>query len=753
MVSKYKSIAARKVVVSLKRQLAGGRPLSIAQLNELRACGVGGDVDEIEAMNVDVVSGRLAIGKRLNANQKAAAAALSIDLSAASNKKIREVAAPKDSAARHRLANLKSSNIGEPPAVVNPARRARCVKSLVEFGLTYCSSLLDNPPPPELVKLVDKMEQAMRNGGKIHLRLPRGKGKSTWAKITIVWALANGVRRFVVVVGATAAAASSILNDVWDLFESSEELLEDYPEICYPIRALDGVMQRAIAQHINGQKTGGRKLSNRIILPTVAGSISSGAIVAGLGLGSSIRGLVRGKDRPDFVFLDDPQKREDALSESKTLRQEKLIQSDIYGLAGHGRSLAMVMATTPIRNGDVSTRFANPKRHPEWSTTTVKLVIKMPDRIDLWERFASLFSEDAINGDTSRTLSSGFYQDNRAEMEEGCVVLDPSDGGADQSAVLHAFTLRCEMGQESFDAEYQMTVQPKAAIFSLTPDFIESRISGYPRCEVPPQAMSVVGFCDVNAASSSGLRWGLLAVGRGNVSTVIAYGRWPESGRLYEASSSEDQIAVAVARGMRAVVETVSQLPITRNGKRLPVSAMCFDGGWQTRVVAAVCQTYRSAIPLIWSKGFGARNYRPSEAVAKPGDHCHLSYSQDNGHFLAYCSDYWRHVAQRSLLADPLVAGSTCLYGSRPLEHTEFAEQIAAEKLTDYGVGQNGSVFWRWEKTGENHYGDVFTCLHMVAAYYGLITPTSGIAIQQIAQAGQITRQAPVKKRRYHFIK
>jgi len=73
--------------------------------------------------------------------------------------------------------------------------------------------------------------------------------------------------------------------------DSNEMLLADFPEVCFPIQALDGISNRAGGQLFKGKRTQIGWTAKEIVLPTIEGIIASGAIIKVARLTGRIRGM------------------------------------------------------------------------------------------------------------------------------------------------------------------------------------------------------------------------------------------------------------------------------------------------------------------------------------------------------------------------------------------------------------------------------------------------------------------------------
>ena len=94
--------------------------------------------------------------------------------------------------ARHVAA--KSELYGKIPACADPEERERCRLDLVRFGLRYGMDFIRRPPSLRMEKAIRKLQDAILAGGKVHVRWPRGKGKSAWEKIALKWIACYGHR-------------------------------------------------------------------------------------------------------------------------------------------------------------------------------------------------------------------------------------------------------------------------------------------------------------------------------------------------------------------------------------------------------------------------------------------------------------------------------------------------------------------------------------------------------------------------------
>ncbi len=139
--------------------------------------------------------------------------------------------------------------------------------------------------------------QRTRDFSQLVLGLPRGFGKSTLMKIFILFCILFTKKKFILVIAARAELAENILSDVIDMLDEPN------------IKSVFGDWRVGIEKDTQGIKKFGFRGRN--------------IILAGLGSGTSLRGLNLKNERPDVMLFDDVQTRECADS---VVESQKLIQ-------------------------------------------------------------------------------------------------------------------------------------------------------------------------------------------------------------------------------------------------------------------------------------------------------------------------------------------------------------------------------------------------------------------------------------------
>ena len=621
-------------------------------------------------------------------------------------------------------------------------RRLMCRDSLADFATTYCmgdGGFLKWPPTGRLLEILAQMQRAVSGKGcstaPFHIRMSRGHGKTSFVKCAVAYALAYGLRRYVVVVSAGTEGASGFIKEIWGLFEQNRALYQDFPELCVPVRLAGDNSNRAKRITFKGRRCLMRKSAAEIRLPVMEGYAASGSILSARSFLSGTRGLVKNTLRPDLVIFDDVQTDEMADSAIQIRAAERKIDGAFMGLGGHQKKIAALMTSTPIRPFDLSEAYAE---RPSWLTFTFPMISKWPDcwksddHFDHWGEYFRLKDRDTVSGGDE---SGAYYRANREEMDRGAEVLSEDNFDRDDgevSAVQHAFNLYYLNGSEAFSAEYQMKPVRSSAVYDLSPALVRSRLSGAPPFQLPHGVTDAVATIDV--MNEAGLRWAILGFGAGNVSAVIAYGRHPASGKpIYAKTDPIDKQDSAVARALDELArELAAARLLDADGHPVPVRALGVDAGWRSRTVGAFCRRIAGTFQRVEAmRGVSWEHYRPIAANGKPragvtlADEWAYHGTGIHGPFLAFHSDYWQEVAQRAWFNEPLQPGSICLFGKDPAAHKTFADEVCADRIAEKDRTRAGQFMWRWYTSGPNHLGDCVKMGFALAYWHKLYSAAS----------------------------
>lgn len=671
-------------------------------------------------------------------------------------------AAPKSVAERVRDYNARKNDLGEIPPVRHPRLKERCRYDLEAFGWYYCRSLLKHRASRAIKEsLVDEVQNCILNGGQALKLYGRGAGKSTWIEyIAPVWAVLYGHRRFPVVIAATLKQAKKGLKTIKRLLARSSEIAADFPAIARPVKALEGISQRAAAQTYRGTPTDIEWGSDQIALPVLRDARGAlldrgcGAVIAATGIGGAIRGANEGGQRPDFLVIDDPQTKKAAHSPAMVQDIINYIRQDALSLAGHDATMSAFVTITPQCFGDVATELSSQSKYPEWSVT-VQPFIKTPcaDFSRLAAEFCEAYAADMAAHDYAKPLSTAWYRQNRHRFA-GLETVDPEqyDHDRELDIVHHLLNLRAKLGETAFNAEIMMEVVDRASELSINPDLVAKALNGTPRGVLPPGTDQLVAFCDVNAKKGAGLSWACVAFGPGRVAAVVDYGRFPAAGQsLVPPGSTDLERNQLVAGGIHHIIHMLAQRRFVDHlGRRVALRALGFDRGWLPDVVHRTLYVNRQKSPLPFSlvamRGFPWNKFgtRQSDILRRDSSGYVFATRSQYGEYIAQMSAYWREIMQSGFLELPLMPGSLSLFGNNAAEHFAFANEICAEKLQrKYPVfnGNKTTMAWDWVTTGPEHFCDCLSGAFALASWFRCYDPLSSTI--DLAALGRVAAKAP----------
>src|SRR5574343_596430 len=401
-------------------------------------------------------------------------------------------------AQRERRAAL--GEVGDLPPVADPARRARCRESLIDFCETYRPAAFYLGWSDDHRRVIERIQATITEGGLFELAMPRGSGKTTLVITSAIWAILYGYRRWICLVGAPEQKATSLVRSIKTEMRFSELLRADFPEVCVPIAKIEGKAARAGSQTYRGVPTNIAWQVNSLTFPTVA--------------------------RPDYILLDDPQTRESARSATQTQDRLAIVNGDVLGLAGPGVKISGVMPCTVISRGDLADQILNRDTCPAWHGERNQLLYGTPTNVELWEQYQKIL-EAELRNDGVGIQATAFYRENQAAMDAGCRAAWPERHNPDEiSGIQHAMNLRIR-DEESFAAEYQHSPIETAESGLLSVEDLTARVNGYPRCVVPGEATKLTAMIDIQ----KDLLFYVVAAWREDFTGwVIDYGEWPDQG-------------------------------------------------------------------------------------------------------------------------------------------------------------------------------------------------------------------------------
>ncbi|MCL2625082.1 MAG: phage terminase large subunit family protein [Planctomycetaceae bacterium] len=585
------------------------------------------------------------------------------------------------------------------------------------------------------LEVIERFTRIILDGGRVALAMPRSAGKSVITRGMALWALCYGHVHFLVIVAANKKEAQKNLNEIKAELLNNKKLLDDFPEIIYPIRKLSGSALLARGQHFLGVPTNVTWTAEEVVFPTITASQASGAKVMCVGINGSLRGAsVNMPDgstaRPDLVMIDDPQSDRTAASHAMCERIEETVNSTICGLGDIAKQVSVIMTCTVIREGDVADRYLDPNIYRQWNGMRYKRLEAMPDDIGLWDSYNELRR-------TSEKKATAFYKQNRKAMDAGAVChfeqcFDPRCEISDIQAAMNLYL----DAPVAFASEQQnRPIRPGAGAMIADAKTIKKRLSGLPRGTAPTNAGVVTGFIDVH---DDLLYWCVCAWSGDFTGWVIDYGTFPEQTPSYF-RKSDSRLAVMSERfaGRKAAIIAqgveflISDLTNRRwsidqdETAELMIDKLFVDTGYMSGAIETALRRLRKGnVKPSFGIGVTAKqnpmNQWPQRAGRHYGDHWFEDKPVRRG-FRTVTMDvnYWKcqvHDAFRMEIGD---AGSLTLFGKQPEAHRMFADHCNAETVQLVSA-KHEKHEWISKPNTDNHWFDCLVGCMAAASHSGI---------------------------------
>jgi hypothetical protein len=631
------------------------------------------------------------------------------------------------------------------PFPEDPGRRIACLGDSELFLTTYFPHVFWQGFTPDRREMAEAIRLAAVHGGDQSVAGPRGEGKTRLGIFESFRLVLKRQLWFPLLITKNAGSASEALDALKYELETNVLLAADFPEVCVPIRELDGWASKARKQHVNGHKPDVLWTKDLIALPNLPDEVlrglnpawremdscALGQLFACVGIEGRIRGRNVRNRRPDLAIIDDVDDRESAGSEKQTDDREKIIDSDIAGLAGPGERVARVMLCTLLNRRCVAYKFTDPKEKPSWKGKRLRAMLKEPERKDLWEEYVDRRQSGMEGGnDPLGRDATRFYLENREEMDRGAEMSNPAnftsaaaeDGEPLEHSAVQAFYNKvADFGWPSVLTEYQQEppLDGEPEQDGLSKNLIRSRLSGLGRREVPFGA-KLVAHIDLGKWR---IHYTACAWQPGAIGSVVDYG---------EKRTAQPEVH-GVERAIRLALDELAEQwesePYTDpDGEVIPFDVVLIDAGNWNTVVYDFCR--ERGKPFMAAMG-DSRFHMPNKPTVdrKPGyETWYLSRQRHKGmsfwvvNMDADKAKRWLHAR---LLTPPWVEddegnsvlgadgqpqrrrGSLALFGEDPREHGEFADHILAERFErEFKEGKKG-LEERWVKVRpDNHYLD-----------------------------------------------
>ena len=562
--------------------------------------------------------------------------------------------------------------------------------------------------------IIQTIDDRAKTGGSQAIAAPRGRGKSEIVKGMIPYLVCKGLVRFPLPIAATTLLAKRLYRDFKKKFQTNELLLEDFPEICWPIRCLEGAPQRASRQHVDGVLTQIVWTDEYISLPHVDGSMYGGVKMTYYGLDAAFRGANIDGDRPDFILIDDPETRESARSIPQIYDREQILDKDITGLVSQEETLTIVVLTTVQNRYCLSYRLTDSKMRPSYNGRRFGMIVSWPDKLEMWDEYIAKRHAGQAAGDEHGLESVQYYLDNRKEMDSGVdmiadtfVPINLEDGTQTvYSAIQQAYNKIAGTSMDAYCTEYQNDPPREEEIqaIGLTAARVQSRVSKHSQRECPSSTEFRTVGIDIGNRQS---HWTDIAWEGNAIGSFVDYG-------IMETHLDYQPDDKAVEQAILASLEVWADEVVSKIN---PLICLIDSGSGRGHSAAVYEFCRRRGSPFYASKGWDAGRFRlpPRTDDKKPFDNAWAHKLLEQKTWLYNVNtEYWKRWLQQRFLTEPFdVAGnrndgSLTVFnpGLDKRRHLSFSHHLTAEE--EQLIPVNGKEMKRvwFVKNRNNHWLD-----------------------------------------------
>lgn len=272
----------------------------------------------------------------------------------------------------------------------------------------------------ELILNAVKQERGML---RLAIGIPRGFAKTAFLKIYVCYVILFTNRRFILIVCNTEALAMNFIADVFDILSSPN-----------------------IIKLFGDWRLGAEKETQTI---KKFGFRGRDIIVAGVGVGTSLRGLNLKFRRPDVIIMDDMQSKEDAENKLTAKNQLVWMTGTLMKARNYERCLFIFVGNMYPYEGSILRKL---KHNPQWISFVCGAILANGE--SLWPEFRpvdellaelehdismgtpEVFYAEVLNDEEAGTVSGidlskipsyPEYLDEH-EPQGGCIIIDPASG-------------------------------------------------------------------------------------------------------------------------------------------------------------------------------------------------------------------------------------------------------------------------------------------------------------------------------------
>ena len=609
-------------------------------------------------------------------------------------------------------------------------------------------------------EMIRVIRNAILYGGDQALAATRGEGKTTiFRRMLMKYTLQGEINCSVLFCATGPLADKSLASIKWDL-QHGGRLLDDYPEVCKPIRRLENTPNRAHYMTATGeQQVDLRKKFtqhpckfswgvNEMSLPDIPGSPAAGGMFITRGLEAEVRGLNSIGVRPKVAGIDDADTEETENSEDQAIKLEHRIDRAIAGLGSQQASIARVMLCTVRNRRCVAYKFTCPKQKPSWKGKRFAFLQHPPDRRDMWDRYMDLLTKCFQEGDEFGRAAHQLYLDNLEEMNRGAIVSNPHrfngkklpDGTQREvSALQHYFNQIHKTDEDSVKAEYDNDPPEDEEVERtiLTAYHIQHNCrSGLDQGVVPEGTVAITAGLDIK---KTGFHYVVIALNEEATGCVLEYNFFDiNAGELRANSQATER---AILYGLHEWRENRDAEPyIDLEGNERLIDLALIDEGWKEEAWAnQPARQFCAEAGLsrfLPCKGASGSQYHEPKVGRRTirGENCHVSFICKIP-IVHWNADHYKQSTHDGFLTEPGEPGSLSLFkppatkiGPRMQPHLGYAKHITAESWERRFVpGFRGWTEGFFKVGSQNHYLDATAQALVARSLMGVsVLPTPG---------------------------
>jgi len=531
-----------------------------------------------------------------------------------------------------------------------------------------------------------------------------------------------------VLVGATDDKAAEHRENFFALLASSPMLLDDYPELT-PLLLKWRQPKRQF--RLNGRllQLHPKDGRGRIVFPDIHEAASCQAHIAPYSVNATDVSGLSYVDRfgvtirPDLLVFDDVQTPQSAKSPLMTEEREEHITKTFCGLAGLGEKIAAIMVATVREHDDLTERFLSRVKHPDWDGSKYPSIIRMPDRMDLWE----IYGQKLGAGETpqeGKKIAQEFYAANREAMDAGGVVAWDQDKLPDEISALQSLMTVRAIDPAFFRCEIQQEGEAPVNTSGLRLDAqtLLTRTSGIKRGVVPRNTEYLTAYVD---SSDKVLWWMVLAVSKDLSGSIVDYGTWPDQRRPVFCKSDLNAFIGQESPGQsweESFVVAHNQLEeylcdswATDDGNERQIDLILKDwsDGGQMPLIRSQIAASKERNRIRPAKGFAVKPGR--KPIHMWGDQNRdrsntgwIERRSETPVHVQFDANVIKSIASRRLLTARGAPSAILLPGTDDRENRLLAEHFTSEQPKEVSYDGSKGVVWALTPSRDNDWWDCF---------------------------------------------